>query len=172
MIGDVGWAAIPMYADLPPDQKQCERCREIFTRPDNYPDYRWNKRRFCSKACATKHVWETTGYSRPSQPVEDRFWAKVIKRNSGCWAWSGGTDGRGYGTLTVKKGASPVKAHRLSWAIHFGEIPAGMCVCHACDNPECTNPEHLLLGTQTANNVDAAAKGRMGKRKQELADDK
>ena len=36
---------------------------------------------------------------------------------------------------------------------------------HACDNPPCFNPDHLVIGTQKDNMAAAAAKGRMGGRK-------
>ncbi len=92
----------------------------------------------------------------------ERFWAKVNKTDR-CWLWTAATltDG-GYGTMTVRRGGRTVskRAHRLSWELHFGEIPPGMEVCHRCDNPLCIRPDHLFLGTHTDNMRDMARKGR------------
>ncbi len=54
--------------------------------------------------------------------------------------------------------------HRVSWMIEFGDIPDGLLVLHDCpagDQPACLNPEHLWLGTEEDNTLDALSKGRM-----------
>lgn len=63
-----------------------------------------------------------------------------------------------YGQANYK--GKKLKAHRLSWILHYGEIPENMVVCHKCDNPKCVNPEHLFLGTQRDNLKDMKTKGR------------
>jgi hypothetical protein len=83
--------------------------------------------------------------------------------NDDCWGWSGTKDQHGYGKLSNRIGrkGSPERAHRVSYEYAFGKIPDGLCVCHKCDNPECTNPAHLFLGTQKENMQDCARKGRI-----------
>lgn len=109
----------------------------------------------------TPRVYRPRGPYASRRPVSDRFWEKVEKsRPDACWRWTANTDGR-YGTLTVERGKSPVKAHRLSWQLVNGPIPKGLAVLHKCDNPSCVNPQHLFLGTQTDNMRDASRKGRI-----------
>lgn len=93
--------------------------------------------------------------------LADRYWDKVIKAEIGCWGWKAATNKDGYGLIGA--GGSDghmLLAHRVSWKIHFGEIPEGQCVLHRCDNPPCTNPDDLFLGTRKDNAVDSWAKGR------------
>lgn len=93
--------------------------------------------------------------------VSERFWDKVDKTSSvrGCWLWRAGTDGHGYGQVSVDQ--RPDKAHRVSWRLAHGPIPSGLWVLHRCDTPACVNPTHLFLGTQLDNMQDAAQKGRV-----------
>ena len=87
--------------------------------------------------------------------LEQRFWAKV-KKTDGCWEWTACCSSSGYGQICRGGHSGPqVQAHRLSWELHNGPIPDGMCVLHRCDNPS-----HLFLGTIADNNADMAAKGR------------
>ena len=93
------------------------------------------------------------------RPLKERFWAKVDKRSSDqCWNWTGLRDRYGYGTIQVC--GKKLRAHRVSWELANGPIPAGMCVLHRCDNPSCVNPRHLWIGRQEENIQDMASKGR------------
>lgn len=93
-------------------------------------------------------------------PVEERFSSKYVVTTSGCWEWRGSKDSDGYGHLENWDLRRPEKAHRVSWRIHFGEIPEGIKVLHKCDNPPCVNPDHLFLGTTKDNSRDMVSKKR------------
>ena len=86
-----------------------------------------------------------------------RFWQRV-KKSPECWEWTGCLNGTGYGAFRWKQRGW--LAHRYSYTLHNGPIPAGQFVLHRCDNPKCIRPDHLWLGTQTENMKDCAAKGR------------
>lgn len=80
--------------------------------------------------------------------------------DSDCWNWLAFTNRQGYGQIgrgTRKEGS--VLAHRLSWEIHFGPVPDGLCVLHKCNNPTCVFPGHLFIGTRADNNRHAAECG-------------
>lgn len=142
-----------------PSVKECRFCGCSFTRRYGDSDKQWKNRKYCSRKCTAQAKAKENAV-----PIEQRFWCFVKKRKNGCWSWIGSADKFGYGRISTKRGKSPKKAHRLSWEIHFGKIKHGLFVCHACDNPNCVNPDHLLLGTQKANIVDMAAKGRVNKK--------
>ena len=89
-----------------------------------------------------------------------RFWAKVDKRvEEECWEWTGARSKKGYGQFCVNKIAK--STHRISYVIHKGEIPEGLMICHACNNPSCVNPNHLYAGTGKDNAQQAVVDGRL-----------
>jgi hypothetical protein len=100
--------------------------------------------------------------TRARGTTEERFW-RFVEKSDGCWIWTGkSVNQKGYGQLggIGGRGGGAILAHRLSYQIHKGEIPEGMVVMHSCDNPSCVNPDHLSVGTQSQNILEAIAKGR------------
>jgi hypothetical protein len=82
------------------------------------------------------------------------FWAKVQKGKT-CWLWLGSPKGvNRYGQFAINR--KIYSAHRVSYMMHFGEIPEGMCILHTCNNKRCVNPSHIRLGTQIDNMTSAA----------------
>jgi len=83
---------------------------------------------------------------------EEKFLARIIKRDSECWEWRGPFYKTGkiekftYGRLPIKQENGKWKcvfAHRFSYEYFVGPIPKGKDVHHKCDNQICVNPDHL-----------------------------
>lgn len=93
--------------------------------------------------------------------LAERFWRFVDKKGpEECWEWKGTRSKFGYGKIRLGgRGTSVLIASRVSYTIHFGEVPSGMFVLHHCDNKPCVNPSHLFLGTLQDNADDYMAKG-------------
>ena len=89
---------------------------------------------------------------------EPVFWS-LVRKTDGCWEWLGNFDRYGYPLFSAAH-IGIIRAHRYSYHIHNGAIPEKLFVCHHCDNPGCTNPDHLFLGTAADNFDDMVSKGR------------
>lgn len=123
----------------------CPECEKTFERARSTVK---NPVIYCSHKCrwaVQRRTWDS------------RFWEKVDKSGE-CWVWTAAKNSAGYGLFGDSK---KHLVHRISYEIHFGEIPAGLHVCHRCDNPPCLRPEHLFAGTDHDNHMDAMLKGRL-----------
>ena len=90
------------------------------------------------------------------------FESKQIKGES-CYSWGGYINSGGYGQYTLRLSSGKTNAHpahRISWYYHTGEWPSGKLVLHKCHNRECTNPDHLELGTHKDNMRHRSESGR------------
>lgn len=95
----------------------------------------------------------------PSPPFKRLLDSYTPNAGTGCWEWTGHKYSNGYGVLKVF--GRDVSAHRYSYELHKGPIPAGMFVLHSCDNKSCINPDHLRVGTHQENMDEAHARGLM-----------
>ena len=75
--------------------------------------------------------------------VAARFWSKLDSQLPliGCWEWRGAGSANGYGSFRV--GSRNLCAHRVSYELLVGPIPAGLQIDHVCPNRRCVNPDHL-----------------------------
>jgi len=76
-----------------------------------------------------------------------------------CWEWTRALN-KGYGVIAI--GKSKMRgAHIVAWELATGQkLPSGMVVRHTCDNPPCTNPAHLVVGTHGDNVADRLEHGK------------
>lgn len=121
----------------------------------------------CSRNVRPTHRWDgrrnkqaLTGGDVPATAIA-RFHTKYQKTGS-CWLWTAGKFTNGYGIFMLKRLATSqinTQAHRVAYVLAKGSIPQGQVVMHTCDVRACVNPAHLILGDQSENVRDAAAKG-------------
>ncbi len=133
-----------------------------------------NRRGVCKLAwCARPHYgrgfcsahWQRWRSDQPLEgeiyeprPLEERLQYYSVRMGSHL-IWCGVLHSDGYGVLGVE--GRTQYAHRLTWALTYGPIPAGLKVLHLCPGEPraCVEPEHLYLGTQGDNMKDRRAAG-------------
>lgn len=87
-----------------------------------------------------------------------------VKKSKDCWMWTGAQMGRDarnkYGQFYMGRKLQMQTAHRASWILHNGPIPNNKIhVLHDCDVKLCVRPDHLHLGSNKQNMVEAAIRG-------------
>ena len=138
--------------------RNCLLCNNEYKRKPSKKDAK-----YCSKICTLKAHDNKSDIILTDKQILDslkrRYEKFVIKNQNSCWDWSGTKKKRGYGELGYSRNKN-IKAHRASWLLHRGEIPNGLWVLHNCDNPPCTNPDHLYLGNVIDNARDMITRKR------------
>ena len=100
-------------------------------------------------------------YCKPIPTATPELLTKFVKSYlpiDGCWYWQEHKTKGGYGSFDINDAL--YLAHRVSWTWWNGSIPLDLVVCHSCDNRACVNPEHLMIGPQSANVMDTKRKHR------------
>jgi hypothetical protein len=99
-----------------------------------------------------------------TEAAEKRFWARVNKNGPApthrpalgpCWIWIPSPTANHYGRLSID--GVMFQAHRYSWEILRGEIPAGLEIDHLCRTPSCVRPDHMEIVTHKINSLRSIA---------------
>lgn len=145
---------------LPRTKKNCLVCEKEFT-----PKITFKQKKYCSQKCyadtmrgiSKKCVWDQLTKQEALERLKRNYEKFVIRKDRECWSWSGSL-AKIYPSVRYNK--KSIGAHRASWLLHKGEDPGKLFVLHTCDNPPCTRPDHLFLGTARDNVIDMHQKGR------------
>ena len=87
--------------------------------------------------------------SEEQTKLKQKFWAKVVVKENGCWEWIGANNGKGYGQFW--DGTKLVTAHGFAYGLLRGSIPEGLEPDHLCRNKKCVNPAHIEPVTRSEN---------------------
>lgn len=147
-----------LHQGIPKTVKSCLECKQDFA---FYKSIKPTKdAKFCNLPCRRK--WNNNPENKIDQ-LRDLLDKYTIKNENACWGWKGPLYPNGYAQAVFMQRA--LNASRASWFIHHGLIKNNEWVLHKCDNPPCTNPDHLFLGTCKDNVQDMIRKGRKVVRK-------
>lgn len=76
-----------------------------------------------------------------SVTIAQRIERNIKRDANGCWIWTAQIDRYGYGQTSVKR--KKTRAHRATYELYRGAIPAGLQIDHLCRVRACCNPDHL-----------------------------
>jgi len=103
-------------------------------------------------------LFEKRSITERKKGVRDSFEHCVTKKLlNECWPWKGPKSKKGYGYC---KGPGERLAHRRVYIECRGPIPEGYVIMHLCNNPNCCNPSHLIVGTHKMNMEHKVMSGR------------
>lgn len=92
------------------------------------------------------------------KPEAITYFQNYIIKTAACWLWKSCKPTQ-YGSFSFE--GKQHHAHHFSYQVAKGTIPARMVIRHTCDVPSCVNPDHLIIGTQSENALDAVRRGRI-----------
>lgn len=90
----------------------------------------------------------------PTTWDRDSIASRYRIETSGCWKWLGPVHRYADGTPSygsAAQGGRKLPAHRLTYELFVGSIPAGLDLDHLCRNRRCVNPAHLEPVTRREN---------------------
>lgn len=126
--------------------------------PKEYADAK-HKQLKAFLSSSLKEAWELGRLETEQDREKDKFLARVIKTQKGCWDWNGSVHKLGYGLVYFRK--DTILAHRASYRIFKGDIPKGLEIDHLCRNTLCVNPDHLeaVTGQENMRRMNFANRG-------------
>lgn len=91
--------------------------------------------------------------------VEQRFWDKVEKLESGCWQWTGAKTKHGYGRFKYKDKLR--SAHKFAYEVSCEAVLGDVWIVRKpeCKTPGCCNPVHLMVGDRSRATRNAYQRG-------------
>lgn len=94
-----------------------------------------------------------------------RLLSKCEEQEDGCWIWTAGKFGSGYGMFNMWNDGHQLtlRAHRASYAMFVEPIEDGLMILHSCHRPDCVRPSHLRAGTHQENMKDRDEAGHTSK---------
>lgn len=98
-------------------------------------------------------MYNKGSYSTPiidlSNKQVEKFWSLVDKTDT-CWIWQGHINNKnGYGRISFN--CKRYQAHRISYYLSGKSWLVNSVICHLCNNKQCVNPKHLMLGSHSTN---------------------